>query len=68
MEMNNGQNDVMDCLKRVKNIEGFDPTCRTYVMKRQLEESKGTQVLYYASQCIDTMLLCFCKSFHAHPS
>ena len=46
MEMNNGQNDVMDCLKRVKNIEGFDPTCRTYVMKRQLEESKGTQVLY----------------------
>ena len=44
MEMNNGQNDVMDCLKRVKNIEGFDPTCRTYVMKRQLEESKGTQV------------------------
>ena len=41
MEMNNGQTDVMDCLKRVKNKIDFDSTCRTFVMKRQLEESKG---------------------------
>ena len=43
MEMNNGQADVLDCLKDAKNEDDFDPACRTYVMKRQLEESKGNK-------------------------
>ena len=42
MEMHNGEEDVLDCLKEAKTEDDFDPTCRTYVMKRQLEESKGT--------------------------
>ena len=73
MEMNNGQNDVMDCLKRVKNIEGFDPTCRTYVMKRQLEESKGTHFfVLHITVGLDTTKLDCCMqtkvqtSLHIH--
>lgn len=40
MEMHNGEEDVLDCLKEAKTEEDFDPSCRTYVMKRMLEESK----------------------------